>query len=155
MSVLQRLAGALMLELVACAPARDAGPSDADVKRAVDSLIAVAMDAASKADAEGVLSIADPQFSIISGDVMLEGRDTAVAEFRKTYSLISSQHQDVEQSKLVRLGPDVALYTAVGEGTYTDKNGVVSDPVGLGLTVVFVREGGQWHARHAHQSHVQ
>ena len=91
----------------------------------------------------------------LSGDVMLEGRDTAVAEFRKTYSLISSQHQDVEQSKLVRLGPDVALYTAVGEGTYTDKNGVVSDPVGLGLTVVFVREGGQWHARHAHQSHVQ
>ena len=114
MSVLQRLAGALMLGLVACAPARDAGPSDADVKRAVDSLIAVAMDAASKADAEGVLSIADPQFSIISGDVMLEGRDTAVAEFRKTYSLISSQHQDVEQSKLVRLGPDVAPHIKRG-----------------------------------------
>ncbi len=155
MSALQRLAGALLLGLVACAPARDAGPSDAEVTRAVDSLIAVAMDAASKANAEGVLSIADPQFSIIAGDVLLEGRDTAVAEFRKSYSLITSQHQAVEESRMVRLAPDVALYTAVGEGTYTDKNGIVSDPIGLGFTVVFVREGGQWRARHAHQSHVE
>lgn len=155
MSALQRLAGALLLGLVACAPARDAGPSDAEVTRAIDSLMAGAIAASGKADADGVLAMADSRFSIIAGDVMLEGRDTAVAEFRKSYSIISSQHQVVEQSKVVRLAPDVVLYTAVGEGTYTDKAGNVSDPVGLGLTVVFVREGGQWRARHAHQSHVQ
>jgi hypothetical protein len=41
---------------------------------------------------------------------------------------------------------------AVGEGTYTDKAGWTSPPVGLGLTVVFVREHGVWQAQHIHQS---
>ena len=50
------------------------------------------------------------------------------------------------------IGPDVALVTAVGEGTYTDRAGWTSDPVGLGMTLVFVREQGQWQVKHAHQS---
>jgi hypothetical protein len=41
---------------------------------------------------------------------------------------------------------------AVSEGTYTDKAGWTYEPVGIGITVVFVRENGQWRARHAHQS---
>ena len=38
------------------------------------------------------------------------------------------------------------------EGTYTDSTGVVSEPVGIGLTLVFVRQDGRWVAQHAHQS---
>ena len=50
------------------------------------------------------------------------------------------------------LSPDVAVVMAVGEGTYTDQAGWTSPPVGMGTTIVFVREDGQWRARHAHQS---
>ncbi|MFI5078690.1 MAG: nuclear transport factor 2 family protein [Vicinamibacteria bacterium] len=41
---------------------------------------------------------------------------------------------------------------ATGEGTYTDKAGWTSEPVGLALTIVFVRQNGVWRAVHAHQS---
>ena len=44
------------------------------------------------------------------------------------------------------------IVMAVSEGTYTDIAGWTSEPVGLGTTIVFVRENGQWRARHAHQS---
>ncbi len=40
---------------------------------------------------------------------------------------------------------------AVGEGAHTDKAGW-TEPVGIGLTIVFVRENGTWRGRHAHQS---
>ena len=53
------------------------------------------------------------------------------------------------------LSPDVAVVMAVGEGTYTDKAGWTSEPVGIGTTIVFVREDGQWRIRHAHQSIVR
>jgi hypothetical protein len=46
----------------------------------------------------------------------------------------------------------VALVTATAEGTYTDKAGWTSKPVGLGITIVFVRQDGAWRAVHAHQS---
>jgi hypothetical protein len=50
------------------------------------------------------------------------------------------------------LSPDVAVVMAVGEGTYTDKAGWTSAPVGMGTTIIFLRENGVWRARHAHQS---
>ena len=56
-------------------------------------------------------------------------------------------------TKRVRiLSPDVAIVIATSEGMYTDKAGWTSQPVGMGHTIVFVREGGEWRARHAHQS---
>jgi hypothetical protein len=46
----------------------------------------------------------------------------------------------------------VAVFTGTSEGTYTDKAGWTSDLVGLGHTIIFVREDGKWRAVHAHQS---
>jgi hypothetical protein len=74
------------------------------------------------------------------------------AQFRKTYSGIKSQQQSISHKRVRLLSPDVAVLMAVGEGTYTDKAGWTSPPVGLGLTVVFVREHGVWQAQHIHQS---
>ena len=50
---------------------------------------------------------------------------------------------------------DADRVLAFAEGTYTDKAGWTSDPVGIGTTIVFVKEDGQWRARHAHQSVVR
>jgi hypothetical protein len=41
---------------------------------------------------------------------------------------------------------------ATAEGTYTDNAGWTSEPVGLAVTIVYVRENGAWRAVHAHQS---
>jgi len=46
----------------------------------------------------------------------------------------------------------VAVFSAVGEGTYTDLAGWTSEPVGLGLTIIFVLEDGRWVGRVVHQS---
>ena len=39
-----------------------------------------------------------------------------------------------------------------GEGSYADKAGSTSEPVGLAVAIVFVRQNGVWRAVHAHQS---
>jgi len=47
---------------------------------------------------------------------------------------------------------DVAIVTVIADGTYTDKAGWTSEPVGIGTTLVFVRVNDEWQVRHAHQS---
>ncbi|MCL7982681.1 MAG: nuclear transport factor 2 family protein, partial [marine benthic group bacterium] len=56
------------------------------------------------------------------------------------------------EKRIRLLSPDIAVLTAVSEGTYTDKAGWTSEPVGIGHTIIFVRENGTWRARHVHQS---
>jgi hypothetical protein len=58
----------------------------------------------------------------------------------------------VSQSYARLLSPDVAVFSAVSEGTYTDLAGWTSEPVGMGITVVFVRENGRWMGTLVHQS---
>jgi uncharacterized protein (TIGR02246 family) len=127
---------------------------DPVVAAAIDSTLAVAMEGARAADAGRVLSIAEGEgeFTFITGDVLLSGFENIRDAFAATYAGLQSQQQVVLDKRFRLLAPDVALLMVVGEGTYTDKAGWTSDPVGLGLTLVFVREGGQWRARHAHQS---
>jgi uncharacterized protein (TIGR02246 family) len=112
------------------------------------------MDGAAHADADKVLSIAEGpgELTLVTGDMLLRGLEPIKTQFRKTYSGIQSQSQTVGEKRVRLLSPDVAVLTAVGEGTYTDKAGWTSPPVGLGLTIVFVRENGVWRARHVHQS---
>ena len=92
------------------------------------------------------------EFTFITGDILLAGVEPIRAEFRKSYSKLLSQHQTLAQKRVRLLSPDVAVVMAVGEGTYTDKAGWTSPPVGIGTTIIFVRENGVWRARHAHQS---
>jgi len=151
------LAGAFALALGGCQAKPAAfNPDDPGVVAAIDSIMNGAMQGAASVDADRVMTIAEGpgEFGFITGDIMLQG-DSAIRErFRTTYLGVARQDQSVTARKVRLVAPDVALFTAVGEGTYTDKAGWTSPPVGLGLTVVFVRDpaSGKWQAQHAHQS---
>lgn len=149
------LAAAALLVSTACQPAAQPfNPDDPAVVAAVDSILKHAMEGSATANADQVLAMAEggADFTFITGDVFLSGFESIRDAFRTTYAGIKRQDQVVDEMKVRLLAPDVALLAVVGEGTYTDLAGWTSPPVGIGLTVVFVREGGQWRARHAHQS---
>jgi uncharacterized protein (TIGR02246 family) len=149
------LAAALALGACQAKPAAF-NPDDPAVVATIDSLMNETMQGTAAADADRVMRIAEGpgDFTFVTADIMLQG-DSAIRErFRTTYGGITSQQQTVTERKVRMLAPDVALFTAVGEGTYTDKAGWTSPPVGLGISVVFVRDpaSGRWQAQHAHQS---
>jgi uncharacterized protein (TIGR02246 family) len=139
--------------LVSCRPA-SFDPEDPEVLAAIDSIMGSVMAGAAAADVDRVLAPAEGrgELTFVTGDVMLSGLETIRATFEETYSWVASQQQTVYDKRVRLLSPDVAVVMAVGEGTYTDKAGWTSDPVGIGTTIVFVREDGQWRIRHAHQS---
>jgi len=147
------------VSLIACAAALTGcqarfDPQDQAITAALDSIMEAVMAGAAQVDADRVLAMAEGEgeMTFITGDVMLAGLDVIRTSFKNTYAGLASQQQTVEELRVRILSPDVAMVMAVGEGTYTDKAGWTSEPVGIGITVVFVRENGQWRARHAHQS---
>ena len=129
-------------------------PDDPAVLAAIDSVVQGAMEGAAAADADKVLAMAEGkgELTFITGDLLLSGLEPIRAQFRQTYRGVRSQEQTIVQKRVRLLSPDVAVVMQVSEGTYTDKAGWTSAPVGIGTTIVFVREDGQWRARHAHQS---
>jgi uncharacterized protein (TIGR02246 family) len=147
--VVVAIAGAVLLS--GCQSARF-DPDDPVAVAAIDSIVQSMMAGAREANAAQVLSAAAPDVTFLTGDVMLTGLETLQARFAETYAGIRNQEQNVIEKRIRLVSPDVALVTAVGEGTYTDKAGWTSDPVGIGTTLVFVRENGQWRVQHAHQS---
>jgi hypothetical protein len=78
--------------------------------------------------------------------------DTVREAFQRTYRLVQRQTVTPVERKIRLLTPDVALVINTSEGTFTDQAGWTSPPVGMAVSIVFVRENGQWHVRHAHQS---
>ena len=146
---------ACLLGVAACQPApAPFNPDDPAVIAAIDSVVKGAMEGAAAVDADKVLAMAEGkgELTFMTGDVLLTGLEPIREQFRKTYSGLTSQHQTLIEKRVRILSPDVAVVMAVGEGTYTDQAGWTSPPVGMGTTIVFVREDGQWRARHAHQS---
>ena len=146
---------ACLLGVAACQPApAPFNPDDPAVIAAIDSLVQGAMEGAAAVDADKVLAMAEGkgELTFLTGDVLLTGLEPIREQFRKTYSGLLSQRQTVTEKRVRILSPDVAVVMAIGEGTYTDKAGWTSPPVGMGTTIVFVREDGRWRARHAHQS---
>ena len=155
MSSRRILLGACAILLAGCqAKPATFDPEDPVELAALDSLVAVAMAGAESADADRVLAFAEGpgEFTFTTGDVMLDGLASIKESFRSTYAGLTRQEHQIHAKRIRLLSPDVAILTAVGEGTYTDKAGWTSNPVGLGLTVVFVKQDGKWQARHAHQS---
>jgi uncharacterized protein (TIGR02246 family) len=140
-----------LLATAACGGPRF-NPNDPAVTAALDSIAQTLMEGAATVDADKVLSIASDDLTFLTGDVLLTGLEPIKARFRQTYSGLLRQQQTVIEKRVRLLSPDVALVIVVAEGTYTDKAGWTSPPVGLGTTIVFVRENGVWRARHAHQS---
>jgi uncharacterized protein (TIGR02246 family) len=150
-----------LLVLAALALAAACGPqpaavnrNDAEIVAAVEAILDKAVAAATAIDAEGVLSAStrDDTFTFITGDRMLKGYDESLAAFRKTYALLQGQTHKIVEKRTRVLSPDVVLVSVVSEGTYTDKAGFTSPPVGLGSTAVFVRRGEEWRVIHFHQS---
>jgi uncharacterized protein (TIGR02246 family) len=127
-------------------------PEDPAVIAALESQLQAAIDGAAKADALQVVAAFGDDATFITGDVMLSGLGEIREAFTETYSGLTSQQHTVREKRVRIVGPDVALVMAAGEGTYTDKAGWTSEPVGLAVTLVFVRQNGAWRAVHAHQS---
>lgn len=147
--VVVAIAGAVLLS--GCQSTRF-DPDDPVAIAAIDSIVQSMMAGARGVNADQVLSAAAPDVTFITGDVMLTGLETLRARFEETYAGLERQEQTLVDRRIRLVSPDVAIVTAVAEGTYTDKAGWTSDPVGIGTTLVFVRENGEWGVRHAHQS---
>lgn len=146
------IAGAVLLS--SCSQTADFDPEDPQVIAAIDSIIQVTMEGSRNVDADRVLAMAEGEgeFTFITGDLMITGLETIREDFEDTYAGVASQAQTILEMRTRLLAPDVAVLTAVSEGTYTDKAGWTSEPVGMGHTIIFVRENGEWRARHVHQS---
>ena len=140
--------------LGACQASTPFDPEDPAIVAEIESRLQSAMAGAAAVDAHRVLEFAEGEgeLTFITGDVMLAGLDPIRARFEETYAGLAKQEQTVLEKRVRILSPDVAVLMAVGEGTYTDKAGWTSEPVGIGLTIVFVKEDGVWRGRHAHQS---
>ena len=129
-------------------------PNDPAITAVIDSLLNVVMDGAARVDADRVLEPADGagDLTFVTEDVILTGLESIREQFRATYSGLLRQDQTLLEKRIRVLSPDVALAIIVAEGTYTDKAGWTSEPVGIGTTVVFIKENGRWQIQHAHQS---
>ena len=142
--------------LSGCAPqsTQDFDPNDPVALAAIDSLMAIAIAGAANVDPVRVLEPmgGGEDFTLVTGDVILTGLERVQEAFTDTYDGLLEQQQTIYKTRTRLLTPDVAVVTVVGEGTYTDLAGWTSEPVGLGLTIVFVREDGRWVGRHVHQS---
>jgi uncharacterized protein (TIGR02246 family) len=147
--VVAAITGAALL--AGCQSARF-DPEDPAAIAAIDSIVQSMMAGARQVNAAQVLSGVAPDVTFITGDIMLTGLETLRARFDETYAGLTSQEQTLLDHRIRLVSPDVALVTAVAEGTYTDKAGWTSDPVGIGTTLVFVRDNSAWRVRHAHQS---
>lgn len=131
------------------------GPSDVEAATAaVDSILDSVFAGAARVDADAVLRPAAgvDSLTMLIGDVILGGYESILASFRETYAGLERQDHTLVEKHVRVLAPDVVLVEVIGQGTYTDLAGWTSDPVGIGLTVVFVRQDGQWRVTHVHQS---
>jgi uncharacterized protein (TIGR02246 family) len=149
------LAAALLVAIsAACQPTAEFDPDDPAVIAAIDSILEEAVEGARAVNADRVLAMAEGEgeLTFITGDVMLSGLEYIRERFADTYAGLERQNQTLLEKRVRILSPDVAMVIAVSEGTYTDKAGWTSEPVGMGHTIVFVREDGEWRIRHAHQS---
>jgi uncharacterized protein (TIGR02246 family) len=149
------LVGAVVLLLAGCQAKPAAfNPEDPAELAAIDSVVSAAVAGAEAVDADRVLAIAEgpAQFTFVTGDVLLDDLASIKRDFRATYRGLQRQHHQILERRVRLVAPGVALFTTVGEGTYTDQAGWTSDPVGLGMTMVLVKHDGKWQAVHAHQS---
>jgi uncharacterized protein (TIGR02246 family) len=156
MRIIVLAAVSLAAFLWGCAPQTSGSfdPEDPEIVAAIDSLISLTVEAAAEVDPEGVLAAmgGGEEFTLVVGNVMLTGLENVQAAFTDTYEGLLRQQHTMYETRTRLLSPDVAVFSAVGEGTYTDMAGWTSEPVGLGFTIIFVRENGRWVGRYVHQS---
>jgi len=141
--------------LSACAPqSQSFDPDDPAVIAIIDSIMQDAVQASRDVDAVWVMESmgTGENFTLVTGDVMLRGSEVVESAFADTYEGLLRQNSTVYETHTRLLTAYVAVFSAVAEGTYTDRAGWTSEPVGLGLTIIFVREDDRWVGRVVHQS---
>ncbi|NNK49200.1 MAG: SgcJ/EcaC family oxidoreductase [Gemmatimonadetes bacterium] len=145
-------AGAALL--ASCQPSVEFDPDDPAIVATLEAIVDEAMEGSRNVDADRVLAMAEGEgeLTFITGDVMLSGLDYIRESFQDTYAGLERQSNTIVEKRVRILSPNVAILIATSEGTYTDKAGWTSELVGMGHTIVFVREDGDWRVRHAHQS---
>jgi len=153
-----RWASILVVGLAGCqSSAAPGGLGTSEVEAAtaaVDVILDSVFAGAARVDADAVLrpAVDVDSLTMIIGDVILGGYEPILERFRETYAGLERQDQTLVEKHVRVLSPDVVLVEVIGQGTYTDLAGWTSDPVGIGLTVVFIRQAGQWRVTHVHQS---
>ena len=154
MRILMLATIACALLLTSCQAPVEFDPEDPVITAEIQSILAEAMEGSRNVDADRVLAMAEGEgeLTFLTGDLLLSGLDVIHEAFADTYAGLESQETTVIEKRVRILSSDVAIVIATSEGTYTDKAGWTSEPVGMGHTIVFVRENGEWRARHAHQS---
>jgi ketosteroid isomerase-like protein len=129
-------------------------PEDPAVTATLDSIVAMVRAGADAVNADQTLGPANPEPDLVfmAGDALIAGKDEVLKVFRDTYAQIRAQRHAPIARRVQLIAPDVAIYSALGRGTFQDLNGEVSEPVGLGTSAVFVRRDGVWRLAHMHQS---
>ena len=129
-------------------------PDDPGVTAVLDSMVSLARAGADAVDADQTMSPlnAEENLSFLTGDVLIAGKEEILKAFRDTYAQIKAQRHVPVARRVRLLAPDVAVYVAVGKGTFQDLSGDISEPVGLGTTAIFIKRDGVWRLAHFHQS---
>ena len=129
-------------------------PDDPAVIAVLDSMVSLARAGADAVNAEETMRPlnAEDNLTFMTGDVLIAGKGEILKAFQQTYATIKAQRHVPVGRQVRMITPDVAVYSAVGRGTFQDLSGAISDPVGLGTTAIFVRRDGAWHLAHFHQS---
>ena len=65
----------------------------------------------------------------MSGKLILTGKEHILGAFRETYAQVHRQAYAPIGHKVQLIAPDIAIYSALGRGSFQDKDGNVSDPV--------------------------
>jgi len=147
------LAGAVLLAACSQTQTTAFDPDDPQAIAEIEALVEESLEGTRTVDSDRVLAMAEGgEFSFITGDLLLTGLEELREDFEDTYAGLEGQTQTILEKRIRLLSADVAVLTGTSEGTYTDKAGWTSEIVGMGHTIIFVRENGRWRALHVHQS---
>lgn len=121
----------------------------------IDATVQALVAAASAVDLDKTFahfSSSSPDFRVADNGTIYAGRDALLAAYREVYGKLRSQDIRIADHHVTVLSRDLAVYTARGTFTATDKSGKTSPLTPFAWTFLWRREGTQWKAFNAHQS---
>jgi len=131
--------------------------SDAEKSRIaseIETIVQVIVAAANAVDVDKAFAhtSSSSDFRLADNGTVYDSREAALASFREGFSKLHSQDIRIADYHLVVLTRDLAMYTAKGSFTGTDKSGKTSASTPFAWTWLWRREGTQWKVFNAHQS---
>jgi hypothetical protein len=96
-----------------------------------------------------------PEFRQANNAFFTASRDECVAKYREAYAKLTSMNRTLADEHVDVLSRDLAMYSAGGTFTTTDKAGKTTLPTPIAWTLLWQREPTGWKVINAHQSFVQ